>query len=179
VDALRTDVGADVAASGRQVAIDQARRECPGAVTKLEHRIRMLEVGVSEQLDNRPMLVDSLEVLDTADPVVETARLLRGEVPVCRPYTMSASRRIRGVVRSIGSVSGRAPLHGPRLRLFVGVASKWRSQTSWRLGITPIGSAFGAALAVALRSRLAGCRGADGKGRGKHSRARSTMIWGG
>ena len=55
---------------------EQAFGEGAGAVAELADGVGVREVGVREQRAVRAVLVDGLQVLDAADPVVDTAGLL-------------------------------------------------------------------------------------------------------
>ncbi len=116
------DVGADVAALGGEVLLEHALGEGARAVTELEDRSCVLEVGVGEQRAGCPVLVERLEVLEAADAIVDTSRLLCGEVA-------SARRKVLG---GRAERHHRQPIGGGRERVGTAAEPEERAERSRR-----------------------------------------------
>ena len=78
---VRADVDARVAGVAWEVVPTEAFGESTGAVAELADGVGVREVCMREQRVDRAVLVDRLQVLDAANPVVDATRLLGLQVP--------------------------------------------------------------------------------------------------
>jgi hypothetical protein len=78
---VRADVDARVAGVAGEVVSEETFREGAGSVAELADGVGVGEVRVREQRFDRAVLVDGLQVLDAADPVVDAAGLRSRQVP--------------------------------------------------------------------------------------------------